>query len=76
MGLLRNPQGGLWLPQAGKLANDLLRKRLGTAGNYEAATTPGIWLHKWRPILFSLIVDDLGIEYVEERHVKHLLTTL
>ena len=27
-------------------------------------------------VLFSLIVDNFGIEYVEERHAKHLLATL
>ena len=37
------------LPQAGKLANDLLRKRLDKTRYYEAATTPGLWLHKWAP---------------------------
>ena len=37
------------LPQDGKLANDLFRKRLNTKGYYEAATTLGLWLHKWRP---------------------------
>ena len=64
------------LPQVGKLANDLLHKRFGTVGYYEAATTPGLWLHKWHPIIFSLIVDDFGLEYVEERHAKHLIATL
>ena len=53
------------LPQAGKLANDILRKRLSTDVYYEAATTPGLWLHKWVPIILSLIVDDFGIEYVK-----------
>ena len=54
------------MPQAGKLANDLLRKRLDKAGYYEAATTPGLWRHKWRPVQFVLIVDDFGVEYVGE----------
>ena len=69
-------RGVYGLPQSGKLANDLLKKRLETAGYYEAATTPGLWLHKWRPILFTLIVDDFGIEYVGERHANHLRDVL
>lgn len=69
-------RGVYGLPQSGKLANDLLRTRLEAKGYYEAATTPGLWLHKWRPIMFSLIVDDFGIEYVEERHARHLLEVL
>ena len=48
------------LKQAGKLANDLLTKGLSAHGYYQCATTPGLWRHKWRPILFALIVDDFG----------------
>ena len=40
------------LPQAGILANDLLCSRLLTEGFYEAASTPGLWRHKWRPLQF------------------------
>jgi hypothetical protein len=40
------------LPQAGILANQLLRKRLAPAGYYEVAHTPGLWRHVSRPIQF------------------------
>ena len=40
---------------------NLLCTRLEKAGYYEAATTHGLWRHKWRPIQFSLLVDDFGI---------------
>lgn len=69
-------RGCYGLPQSGKLANDLLRTRLNKAGYYEAATTPGLWRHKWRPILFILIVDDFGIEYVGKAHAEHLRAVL
>ena len=69
-------RGCYGLPQAGKLANDLLRKRLDKAGYYEAATTPGLWRHKWRPIQFVLIVDDFGVEYVVKQHAQYLLDVL
>ena len=36
----------------------------------------GLWRHKWRPILFYLIVDDFGIEYVDKLHSDHLRDTL
>ena len=45
-------------------------------GYYEAATTPGLWSRKWRPIQFVLLVDDSGIEYVGKEHALHLLKTL
>eukprot|EP00804_Cyclotella_cryptica_P013680 CCRYP_016124-RA/>CCRYP_016124-RA protein AED:0.29 eAED:0.26 QI:0/0/0/1/0/0/4/0/346 len=32
-------------------------------GYYQCATTPGLWRHKWRPVLFVLIADDFGIQY-------------
>jgi hypothetical protein len=34
---------------------------------------PGLWTHKWRPITFSLIVDDFGVKYIREEHAQHLL---
>jgi hypothetical protein len=64
------------LPQAGILANQLLRKRLAPAGYYEVAHTPGLWRHVSRPIQFSLVVDDFGVKYVGKQHADHLITTL
>jgi hypothetical protein len=43
---------------------------------FEAASTPGLWHHKWRPIQFCLIVDDFGVEYVVIEHFNHLLDVL
>ena len=64
------------IPQAVRLANDLLCTRLNNYGYYETTTTPGLWRHKWRPIMFVLIVDDFSIEYVGENHLHHLRTVL
>ena len=52
------------LPQAGMLANKQLRKHLKPAGCYEVAHTPELWRHKRRPIQFSLVIDDFGVNYV------------
>ena len=57
-------RGCYGLPQSGRLANNLLRTRLEKAGYYEAATTPGLWSHKWSPIQLFLLVDDFVIKYV------------
>ena len=54
------------------LSKKLLEQRLNKAGYYQCPTTPGIWRHKWCPILFCLIVDDFGIEYVDKCHADHL----
>ena len=64
------------LPNAGRLANEQLRKKLEPSGFYEVAHTPGLWKHKRRPIQFSLIVDDFGVKYVGKEHIDYLLTSL
>jgi hypothetical protein len=64
------------LKQAGKLANDLLSQRLFGHGYYQCETTPGLWRHKWRPVMFVLIVDDFGVQYTDRQHAQHLITAL
>jgi hypothetical protein len=64
------------LKQAGLLANQLLQKRLAPFGYYPGRHTPGIWLHKTRPIAFSLIVDDFYVKYVVKHHAGHLRDAL
>ena len=54
------------------LSNKLLEEHLNKEGYYQCPTTPGLWRHKWLPILFCLIVDDCSIEYVDKRHADHL----
>ncbi len=66
-------RGMYGLPQAGILANQLLTKRLAPHGYEQCRHTPGLWRHKWRPILFSLVVDDFGIKYVGKQHADHLI---
>ncbi len=55
-------RGCYGLPQAGILANNLLRSWLEEEGYCKAHSTPRLWRHKWRPIQFCLIVDDFGVE--------------
>jgi hypothetical protein len=64
------------LPQAGILANNLLCGCLEKESYYKAATTPGLWKHKWRPIQFCLIVHDFSIAYVGIEHFNHILLVL
>ena len=37
---------------------------------------PGLWKHKTRPVVFSLVVDDFGIKYVGKEHADHLVNSL
>jgi hypothetical protein len=65
-------KGMYGLKQAGLLANQLLQTRSAPFGYYPARHTPGLWLHKTRPISFSLFVDDLAVKYVVNQHADHL----
>ena len=69
-------KGMYGLPQAGKLANDLLKKRLASAGYHPCQHTTGLWTHVWRPVSFTLVVDDFGIKFVGNNHANHLKKTL
>jgi hypothetical protein len=64
------------LKQAGLLANQLLQTRLAPFGYYPARHTPGLWLHKTRPISFTLVVDDFTVKYVGTQHAEHLRNAL
>ena len=52
------------LPQAGILAQQLLEKQLNNKGYSQENLVPGLWTHSWRPITFTLCVDDFGVKYV------------
>jgi hypothetical protein len=54
-------KGMYGLEQAGLIANQLLQTRLAPFGYYPARHTPGLWLHKTRPISFTLVVNDFAV---------------
>jgi hypothetical protein len=56
------------LKQAGLLAKQLLQTGLAPFGYYLACHTPGLWLHRTRPISFTLVVDDFAVKYVGKQH--------
>ncbi len=64
------------LPQAGALANKLLKEQLVPAGYFEVPHTPGLWKHVSCPIAFSLVVNDFGVKYVRCKHTEHLLNAI
>ncbi len=70
-------QRAIWgLPQAGILANKLLRKQLAPHGYYECKQTAGLWKHATRPILFTLVVNNFGVKYNNKDDVNHLIQCL
>ena len=73
---LKVVKGMYGLPQAGLLAQQQLIKRLNKAGYYQSESSPGFWKHEWRPISFSLVVDDFGVKYTSLEDANHLIDTL
>jgi hypothetical protein len=69
-------KGMYGLPQAGRLANNLLIKQLAPHGYHPVEHTHGMWRHKMRPITFTLVVDDFGVKYFGKEHADHLLHAL
>ena len=69
-------RGMYGLPQAGIIAQELLQERLLKAGYRQSKVTPGYWKHDWRPISFTLVVDDFGVKYTNETDVNHLIQAL
>ena len=69
-------KGMYGLPQAGIIAQQLLKERLQKDEYCQCKTTPGLWKHDTRPISFSLVVDDFGVKYVGKENAQHLLDTV
>jgi len=69
-------RGMYGLPQSGILAQELLEKRLNAHGYRQSKFTPGLWTHDWRPICFTLVVDDFGVKYVGKEHADHLVAVI
>ncbi len=69
-------QGMYGLLQAGIITQELLAKRLKEHAYTQSKTTPWLWMHEWRPITFSLVVDNFREKYIGEEHAQHLLQTV
>jgi hypothetical protein len=69
-------KGMYGLPQAGILAYKLLKERLEPHGYRECEHTPGLWRHQSCALMFSLVVDDFGIQYTNLPDAQHLLVAL
>jgi hypothetical protein len=58
---IRIDKGMYGLPQAGRLANDLLIKRLAPYGYHPVEHTRGLWRHETRPVAFLLMILELSM---------------
>jgi hypothetical protein len=64
------------LPQAGIIAQELLKERLSKHGYHQSKIIPRLWTHKTRPTAFTLIVDDFAIKIMSENNAYHIINAL
>jgi hypothetical protein len=69
-------KGMYGLPQAGKLANDRLRKILAPYGYVPCPVTLGLWTHLHSDLMFTLVVDNFGIRYTNKQDVEDLIAII
>ena len=69
-------KGMYGLPQAGRIANDQLREHLEKHGYVHSNVTNGLWTHKTRDTVFTLVVDDFAVKYTSKENIDHLFSAL
>ena len=62
--------------QAGKISNDCLEKDLRKSGYEIMHHNPDLQKHTSHDIVFTLVVDNFGVNYPNRQDVKHLRNTL
>ena len=60
---MRIEKGMYGLKQAVIIANQELVKHMSPFGYHPVKHTRGLWMHNSRKTLFSLVVDDLCVQY-------------
>ena len=73
---LKIVKGMYGLKQSRIIANLELTKHLDKFGYYPVQHTPGLWRHKTRATIFTLVVDDFTIKYATHQDADHLLQAL
>ena len=64
------------LTKAGALTNKGLKLNLSPHGYFEVPHAPGLWRHITCPILFSVVVDDFGVKYINKADADNLIAAL
>jgi hypothetical protein len=72
--LVEISNGMYGLPQAGILAFNQLKSHLANHDYTPCTHTPGLWTHSTRNITFSLVVDDVGIKYINRDDAEEMYT--
>ena len=76
MGVYLCHKGDVWVAPDRLVGPRSMEERLNKEGYFQSQIVPGLWSHKVRPIKFTVIVDDFGIKYMNERDLDHLINSL
>ena len=63
-------------PAAGRIAQTDFKALVSSHDYYEHPNALCLFLHSTRPIVFTLIADDIGIKVFNEEDLQHLITTI
>ena len=69
-------KGMYGLPQAGRVASNVLIPRLEEAGSRPTGRTPGLFKHDKNSVFFSLIINNFFVSHENQQHFQHLQDTL
>ena len=64
------------LPHAGIISQKILEEWLENNGYCQSDKAPVFWKHDAQTIIFTLIVDDFGVKYVDKKHDNNLINVL
>ena len=64
-------KGMYGLKQSGIIANQELVKYMAPFGYHPVKHTPGLWVHNSKKTLFSLVVDNLCVQYFFTEYAEH-----
>ena len=76
MGLYGNHTRNVQIATSWYPCKHFTAQRFHRYGYYQVKCTPVLWQHVWRPISFTLVVDYIGIVYVEQDNPDHLMSAL
>ena len=73
---MRIEKGMYGLKPAGIIANQELVKNMAPFGYHTVKHTPGLWVHNSKKTIFSLVVDDLCVQYCSSEDAEHFSNAL
>ena len=71
-----NYNRNVYTTSSGNSRKILLAQRLSNYLYYKVKQTPGFCKHVWRPISFTLVVENSGIGYVGREYSDHMMSAL